>query len=65
MTNKCTITSQIIICEIIVHLLVIVQNNTRCTVHVLKYYRVIFSGLMTLDILCRLFYNVRYYATNC
>ena len=25
-----------IICEIMVHLLVIVQNNKRCTVHVLK-----------------------------
>jgi hypothetical protein len=27
----------VIICEIIVHLLVIVQNNKRCTVLVLKY----------------------------
>ena len=39
-TSKCTIISQIIIsnliCEIIVHLLVIVQNHKRCTVHVLK-----------------------------
>ena len=26
----------VIICEIIVHLLVLVQNNKRCTVHVLK-----------------------------
>jgi len=27
----------VIICEIIVYLLVIVQNTTRCMVHVLKY----------------------------
>ena len=30
--------SSMIICEIIVHLLVIVQNNKRCTVQVLKYW---------------------------
>jgi hypothetical protein len=29
----------VIFCEIIVHLLVIVQNNKRCTGHVLKYWR--------------------------
>ena len=34
MTNKCTIIWHI--CEIIVHLLVIVQNKKRCTVHVFK-----------------------------
>jgi len=27
----------VLICELIVHLLVIVQNNKRCAVHVLKY----------------------------
>jgi len=31
----------VIICEIIVNLLVIVQNNKRCTVHVLKYCTII------------------------
>jgi len=39
MTNQYTIISQIIsviICEIIVYLLVIVQNNKRRAVHVLK-----------------------------
>ena len=29
----------VIVCEIIVHLLVIIQNNKRCTVHVLKLYK--------------------------
>jgi len=40
MTNQYTIISQIInaiICEIIVSLLVIVQNNKRCTVQILKF----------------------------
>ena len=38
MTNLYTIISQMItiICEIIVHLLIIVLNNERCTVHVLN-----------------------------
>jgi len=27
----------VIFCEIIVHLLVMVRNNKRCTVHVVKY----------------------------
>ena len=34
--NSVETCSSVIICEIIVHLLVIVQNNKRCTVHVLK-----------------------------
>jgi hypothetical protein len=33
----------VIVCEIIVHLLVIVQNNKRCTVHVLKLKKIFLS----------------------
>jgi len=39
----------VIICEIILHWLVIIQNNKRCTVQVLKYFVVIFFVFMSLN----------------
>jgi hypothetical protein len=39
-----------IVCEIIVHLLVIVQNNERCKVYVLKYVSIVFTKSDNLQI---------------